>query len=126
MHRIGRTGRAEREGQSILFYSEKETPLKDAIESLMKYTIPFNEFPEEVAISTELTPQEKEPTLDPLELSDRNPTIQTGAAFHEKSAKNNREKKAKVSYHQKLKAKYKKPIRRGDKIQNRKSKKKRK
>ncbi len=41
IHRIGRTGRAERKGRSILFYSEKEIPLKDEIESLMNYTIPF-------------------------------------------------------------------------------------
>ena len=32
MHRIGRTGRAEREGKSILFYTEKEESAKKAIE----------------------------------------------------------------------------------------------
>ncbi|MDB2607176.1 DEAD/DEAH box helicase, partial [Zobellia sp.] len=48
IHRIGRTGRAGEQGNSILFYSEKEEVLKNAIESLMKYKIPFNEFPTEV------------------------------------------------------------------------------
>ena len=43
IHRIGRTGRAGEQGRSILFYSEKEEVLKDAIESLMNYKIPFLE-----------------------------------------------------------------------------------
>jgi ATP-dependent RNA helicase RhlE len=46
IHRIGRTGRAEQPGRAILFYSEKEKPLKEAIESLMNCTIPVNELPE--------------------------------------------------------------------------------
>ncbi|MGB6034866.1 MAG: C-terminal helicase domain-containing protein, partial [Cryomorphaceae bacterium] len=45
IHRIGRTGRAEEKGRSILFFSEKETALKDEIEVLMKYKIPILEFP---------------------------------------------------------------------------------
>ena len=35
MHRIGRTGRAEQEGKTILFYTEKEIPAKERIETLM-------------------------------------------------------------------------------------------
>ena len=34
MHRIGRTGRAEEKGKSILFYTDKEEEAKIAIESL--------------------------------------------------------------------------------------------
>ena len=56
IHRIGRTGRAEQQGRSILFYSEKEIALKEAIESLMNYTIPFNEFPEEVEVNPSTHP----------------------------------------------------------------------
>ena len=40
MHRIGRTGRAEKLGESILFYTEEEEEWKQAIEKLMEYTIP--------------------------------------------------------------------------------------
>lgn len=124
IHRIGRTGRAGQQGKSILFSSEKEMELKDAIESLMNYTIPFNEFPEDVDRSTQLTPEEKDKPVEQIELSDRNEATKVGASFHEKAAKNNREKTEKKSYQQTLKERYKKPIRRGDKIQNMKKKRK--
>jgi len=122
IHRIGRTGRAGQQGRSILFYNEKETILKEAIESLMKCTIPFNEFPKEVAISSQLTPEEKVKPLDPEELSDKNLAVKSGASFHQKSAKNSKEKTKKKSYSTQLKERFKKPIRRGDKIQNMKKK----
>jgi ATP-dependent RNA helicase RhlE len=124
IHRIGRTGRAGQPGKSILFYNEKETALKEAIESLMKYSIPFKEFPKEVAVSSELTPEEKVKPLNPEELSDKNLVIKGGASFHKKSAKNSKEKTKKKSYSTQLKERFKKPIRRGDKIQNMKKKRK--
>jgi len=126
IHRIGRTGRADQRGRSILFYSEKETALKDSIENLMNYTIPFNEFPEEVAVTLQLTPEEKTKPVDQPEPSHKNLTIETGASFHEKSAKNSKENAKVKTYHRELKEKYKKPLRRGDKIQNVKKKNKRK
>ncbi len=121
IHRIGRTGRAEEQGRSILLYSEKEIPLKDAIESLMKYTIPFSELPKEVEISSQLTPEENKSVV-PEELNDTHFTPEGGASFHEKSAKNSKEKSVRKSYKKKLKERFKKPIRRGDKIQNMKKK----
>lgn len=126
IHRIGRTGRAKQQGRAILFYSEKETALKDAIESLMNYTIPFNELPEEVKVSTQLTPEEENKPLDPDELYHEKSSIEVGASTHEKSAKNSKEKTKRKSYQEKLKERYKKPIRRGDKIQNMKRKNKKK
>jgi len=59
MHRIGRTGRAEQQGKSILFYTQKEELSKDAIETLMSFKIPLIGFPEEVEISTQKTPEER-------------------------------------------------------------------
>ena len=59
MHRIGRTGRAEKEGKTILFFTENEKELKDSIEELMDYTIPMLDFPLEVEVSKELTPEEQ-------------------------------------------------------------------
>ena len=126
IHRIGRTGRAEQQGRSILFYNEKETALKDAVESLMNYTIPFNELPKEVEVSTQRTPEEKNKPIDQDEVYHKKSTIKVGAAFHEKSAKNSKGKSERKSYHENLKMKYKKPIRRGDKTLNMKKKNKKK
>ena len=126
IHRIGRTGRAGQEGKSILFYGEKETALKDAIESLMNYTIPFNEMPKGVVITGQLTPEERDKPIDPDEAYHKKPAIEVGAAFHEKSAKNSREKTVKMGYEKSIKARYKKSLRRGDKIQNMKKKNKKK
>lgn len=124
MHRIGRTGRAEEKGNAILLHTEKEKEQKEAIENLMKYKIPGVDWPEEVQKSSQLTPEEKDQPISQEGLSNIKPTKQTGAAFHEKSAKNSKEKKERVAYEKQLKQRYKKPIRRGDKIQNMKKKKK--
>ncbi len=124
IHRIGRTGRAEQEGRSILLYSEKETAQKEAIESLMNYPIPVTPFPEEVQVTTRLTPEEKPKTEEPVESPHKDLSIAVGPSFHEKSAKNSKEKATEKAYHRKLKEKYKKPQKRGDKIQNRKKKRK--
>ncbi|MFT4601778.1 MAG: ATP-dependent RNA helicase RhlE [Arenicella sp.] len=124
IHRIGRTGRAEQQGRSILFFNEKEMGLKDDIETLMNYKIPLTVFPEEVEVSHELTPEE-EPKVESGEQSDKHKSREVGASHHSKSAKNSKEKVEKKSYSQQLKEKYKKPIRRGDKIQNKNARKKR-
>lgn len=125
IHRIGRTGRAGQQGRAILFYSDQEEPLKVAIESLMNYLIPSNPFPSEVTITAQLTPEEKnKPLLGNEEPSyEKKTTIKPGLSFHEKLAKNRKEKGEKKSYQKQLKERYKKPLRRGDKIQNRKKKK---
>ncbi|HKL39218.1 MAG TPA: DEAD/DEAH box helicase [Cryomorphaceae bacterium] len=124
IHRIGRTGRAEEKGRSILFFSEKETAQKDAIEDLMNYKIPLTEFPRAVEISSRLTPEEKDKPIEEGETRHKHTIDEVGPAFHEKSEKNQKENAKVKSYHRKLKAKYKKPQKRGDKIQNKKSRKK--
>ena len=122
MHRIGRTGRAEKEGKSILFYTDKEKSDKEAIEELMKVEIPKTEFPSEVEISEELTPDER-----PEEVEINNPhkrnEDEVGAAFHEKSEKNSKTNQG-GSYRKWIAAKYKKPRTRGDKNYNKRNKKK--
>lgn len=126
IHRIGRTGRAEQQGKAILFYSEKESVLKNEIEGLMNYTIPIIELPAELEISRQLTPEEKDKPIDfdaqQLHKNDSEPRPST----QEKSAKNKKEKTKKVPYKTVLKQRFKKPIRRGDKIQNMKKKNKKK
>ncbi len=126
MHRIGRTGRAEEQGKAILFYTEKELEQKEAMESLMNYTIPLKEWPEEVKKASQLTDEEKAKPLLPEEPARKNTISEINSAFHEKSAKNSKEKVERVSYQQVLKERFKKPIRRGDKIQNMKKKNKKK
>ena len=126
IHRIGRTGRAGQTGKSILFHTEKEKVLKDAIESLMNYTIPVTQWPSEVAVATQLPPEEQDKVIEPVETPHKKSTVQVGPAYHEKSAKNSKPKVAKKSYTDKMKEKFGKPIRKGDKIQNRKAKKRKK
>jgi len=120
MHRIGRTGRAEQLGKSILFYTEKEAEAKEAIETLMKYKIPTIGFPEEVEISTQLTPDERPKEAGVKYI--RNPDIDSGGgAFHEKKEKNLKTNQG-GSYLRKAK-KHKRPKTRGDKNFNRRGKK---
>ncbi|HEX5742840.1 MAG TPA: DEAD/DEAH box helicase, partial [Flavobacteriaceae bacterium] len=112
MHRIGRTGRAEQDGTSILFYTDKEQVYKDAIEKLMAYEIPKIEFPSEVEISTQLIPEER-----PVIIETHNRTSKTditSRGFHEKSDKNKKTNQG-GSYRRELAKKYKKPKTRGDK-----------
>ena len=114
MHRIGRTGRAEKKGNSVLMYTEKEEGDKEAIEKLMDYEIPLMTFPEAVKISEELAPEER-----PKNLEHNNPISAAelegrGAAFHEKTVKNKKINQG-GSYKREIAKKYKKPITRGDK-----------
>jgi ATP-dependent RNA helicase RhlE len=121
MHRIGRTGRAEHEGKSILFYTEAEIQDKEAIEELMKVKIPKTDFPDAVEISDELTPEER-----PKEIEIDNPhkrnVEEVGTAFHEKSEKNSQTNEG-GSYRRLIAKKYKKPRTRGDKNYNKRNKK---
>ncbi len=116
MHRIGRTGRAEQEGTSILFYTEAEEDKKNAIEALMELKITMLELPSEVAISDKLTAEEQ-----PVVVEINNPTKEdvVGPAFHEKKEKNKKENQG-GSYKRIIKKKYKKPKTRGDKNYNKK------
>ena len=60
MHRIGRTGRADKEGIAISFVSEKEDEVFEAIQQLMSIEVPIQPTPEELVVSTELMEFEKE------------------------------------------------------------------
>lgn len=123
MHRIGRTGRAEEEGKSILFYTDKELSAKEAIEDLMDYEIPFTKLPQEVAISNELIPDERPSDYD-AKSHNRNFKLATPEkGFHEKKAKNSKVNLG-GSYKRDLAKKYKKRKTKGDKNYNKRNKKK--
>ena len=118
MHRIGRTGRAEQEGTSLLFSTIAELPTKDAIEELMGIEIPIIEMPSEIEISKKLT-YDEQPKLK----EGYNPIKDEGEGkgFHEKKDKNNKVNKG-GSYKRIIKKKYKKPKTKGDKNFNKRNK----
>jgi ATP-dependent RNA helicase RhlE len=114
IHRIGRTGRFDKKGIAITFITEKEKPLQEAIEALMKYEIPITPLPANLVISDELTEEEK-PKVYMKIIQVKLPSKEdVGPAFHPKSVKN-----SKVNYIVKKKdrmmKKYGKPITRGQK-----------
>jgi len=114
MHRIGRTGRADKKGIAISFISPKEKQFQADIEALMNYEITQLPLPENLEISDELTEDEK-PKVFMKEIEVKLPKKEeSGPAFHEKSAKN---KKVNVVVRRKdrMMKKYGKPIKRGQK-----------
>lgn len=89
IHRIGRTGRANSIGNSLIFVTEKEKPFKEKIEQLMQKNIEMHELPVEVEVAEKLIPEEK--TAKPDKYSKKQPKVTEysgGGAFHEKKAKN--------------------------------------
>ncbi|MDB5245863.1 MAG: box helicase [Segetibacter sp.] len=115
IHRIGRTGRADKKGIAISFITEKEQDARAAIESLMKVEIAVSPLPPHLEISSLLT-EDEQPKVYMKEIQIKIPKREErGASFHEKSAKNSRVNK-KVSRKDQMKKKYGKPItRRGKK-----------
>ncbi len=88
IHRIGRTGRADKKGISITFITEKEKPQQEAIEALMKYQIPTTPLPDNLIISDVLTEDEKPKVFMKIIKLKQPKKEDVGPAFHEKSAKN--------------------------------------
>lgn len=121
MHRIGRTGRAEKRGHSILLSTNKEQDSRSSIEALMQMSIPKENLPEAVAISEELAPEER-PQIKERYNPTKQPLDGKGEAFHEKKAKNKKTNQG-GSYKRSINKKYKKPKTRGDKNFNRRNKK---
>ncbi len=85
IHRIGRTGRADRTGSSIVFTTQTEEPSLAAIEELMDMQVAQLDFPDTVEVSTQLLPEEEVGYAQPI--IDLKPDVIPGA-FHEKSEKN--------------------------------------
>ncbi len=90
IHRIGRTGRADKAGNSISFITDLEKPLQEAIETLMNKKIPILKLPKGLEISDELTKDEIPVTRDKNLGKAKKLVIPTGA-FHEKKDKNKKE-----------------------------------
>ncbi|MGX9985685.1 DEAD/DEAH box helicase [Soonwooa purpurea] len=119
IHRIGRTGRADKEGIAISFYTPKEEALLLDIEVLMNREVSKTEFPAEVKLSDVKIEAEKEVVIM------KNPVVvkiqEGGGAFHEKKDKN---KKVNLGGPTKRKPPKTKPANRGQQKQKTKSRKK--
>lgn len=114
MHRIGRTGRADKNGVSITFITKADTEIRVNIETLMNKKIPMVKMPDEVEISKVLIDDE----LPQIKMKNTLVSIpkkeEGGAAFHEKKDKN-KKVNMKVRRAESMKIKYKKPKTRGQK-----------
>lgn len=91
IHRIGRTGRADKQGIAITFVNQAEQEFQISIEKLMKKNIEIVPLPEDLAISDIFTEEEL-----PTNLHDKNylkvASIKNSkGAFHEKKEKNIRQ-----------------------------------
>ena len=119
IHRIGRTGRADKNGHSISYFTEKEVDSLDAIEELMEKEIKQLAFPEEVKINPVKREFEKDvvkmKALTTVKIEER------GAAFHEKKDKN---RKVNLGGPTKRKPPKSKPKNRGQQKQKAKARKK--
>ncbi len=114
IHRIGRTGRADKQGIAVTFVTERELEYMEQIETLMNYRVPVLPLPEDLVISDVLTDDEM-PKVRMKEVLIKLPSVYDGGgAFHEKLAKN-KKVNVKVSYKDKMMKKYGKPKTRGAK-----------
>jgi ATP-dependent RNA helicase RhlE len=114
MHRIGRTGRADKKGIALTFLLEKDADNQTRIEDLMNCKIPMQALPENLTISSVLTEDEM-PKIVMKNVLVKPPKIEaSGPAFHEKKEKN-RKVFNKIRHKDKMKLKYGKPKTRGQK-----------
>ncbi len=88
IHRIGRTGRADKKGEAIIFITEKDEDRIANIEAFMNTSIPLNTLPEGLEISMEYIDEERQKVrMKNIQL--KIPKKEdSGAAFHEKKDKN--------------------------------------
>lgn len=87
IHRIGRTGRADKIGASITFVTDLEKQFLKGIEVLMNKKIKLTALPKEVEVSDVLTASEKPVKRDKNLKKIPKLEVKTGA-FHEKKLKN--------------------------------------
>ncbi len=89
IHRIGRTGRADKDGIAVSFVTQKEEALLLEIEMLMNKELPIKEFPAEVKINPVKIASEKDEVV--MKNAHTVKLEEGGGAFHEKKDKNKKE-----------------------------------
>jgi len=114
IHRIGRTGRADKNGIAITFITEKEEPLLQAIESLMNMQVRLLTLPSHLVRSEELTEDEKPVVFMKTIQLKVSKKEEPGPSFQPKSAKNSKVNFV-VSRKDRMMAKYGKKKTRGQK-----------
>lgn len=89
IHRIGRTGRADKDGKAITFVTKKEETLALDIELLMDKELAYLDFPAEVKINPKKIAAEEDQIVmkNPAQVK----LFDGGGAFHEKKDKNKKE-----------------------------------
>jgi ATP-dependent RNA helicase RhlE len=111
IHRIGRTGRADKQGIALSFVTEKERSVLALIEDLMQYRVPVQPLPAHLAISDVLT-EDEQPKVYMKTIQLKLPKKEeSGPSFHEKSAKNSKVNFV-VRKKDRMMKKYGKPIKR--------------
>jgi len=114
IHRIGRTGRADKLGNSIAFITPKEKKNFTKIEALMNVEVKAQKLPKELEISSILTPDE-EPKIVMKNVLVKTPKKENvGPSFHEKKDKN-KKVNIKMTRADQMRVKYKKPKKRAQK-----------
>jgi len=113
IHRIGRTGRQDKEGNAISFLTEKDKDLFGRIEEFMNKKVEIQDFPDQAELS-ELVLDFEKPQVAMKNTLVKSPKNQAGPAFHEKKDKN---KKVNVRYNHKkaMLEKYGKSKKKGNK-----------
>lgn len=86
IHRIGRTGRADKTGIAISFISPKEEELLIETELLMEKEIEILPMPEDIEVAERLLEFEKDKKKIKFLL--KRPKLEGGAAYHDKKDKN--------------------------------------
>ncbi len=86
IHRIGRTGRADRQGTAITFTTEAELPWLQEIEDLMDMQVNVLPLPADLEVSDQLIPEEMPQSAQPM--MDVKLDVSSRGAFHEKKENN--------------------------------------
>ncbi len=86
IHRIGRTGRADKNGAALTFISTKEEEQFIETEMLMNLELEEFKIPDDVEISTALMEFERQ--KQKIKFLLKKPSTESGGAFHEKKDKN--------------------------------------
>ena len=105
IHRIGRTGRANKVGTAITFINAAEQEYQVEIELVMNKAIPYESIPSDVVISKMLTDDEMPKMIDKIKQKKGKDKHVAGPAFHEKKEKNKKVNLGGPAQKEKLKGK---------------------